>query len=170
MEPNSSSPIDTSPHRMSRKQVLRAVILLSDIIGALGHGRHTFTCAASRPTQGPLVSLDLALGDDGIGLITKELSLLVYALAAAFRPGCSVGLVVRSHHQEDERDVLRGWVVAGGRVRPLTAEQIERAYSTDLLTGEPLPPDPDTIFRPGIPLSLPGEAKRKDADDTPQDG
>lgn len=164
MPSNPPQPVDAPLDDTFESRIVRAVVLLSDVTAALGPGRHTITCSATRTGQALTVSMGLQVVENGIS--NPELAVpLVTVLTEGFQPGCAIGLVVRSHRQEGGRDVLRGWVINGSRLRPLAAEQIQRAYSTDLLTGETLPTDPDTVFRPGIPLPPRDSQGREDDDD-----
>lgn len=150
-----------------KDRIDRAVTVIAQLTAALGPGRHTITCTSNQPEHHLSVAMDLLINDEGVRLIPSQLPALTIAFALAFLPGHSIGIVSRSHHHEDDLDVVRGWSFTRGWPNPLTAEQVHHAYTTDLLTGASLPDDPHTLYRPGLPLPTPDDRRQEgDGDDT----
>lgn len=156
MTPNVPDSSDTPLDGTFKDRIIRAVTLLSDLTVALGPGRHTVTCSATRVGESVSLSTELLTDENGVDNL-EVIPALALALAEGFQPDCSSGLVVCTHHHDGGRDILRGWVTTDAGLRPLTAKEMEHAYSTDPFTGLPVPPDPETVFHDGFPLRDPDD-------------
>lgn len=166
MNPYTPPAVDELLDDSFTERIDQAVTMLAQLIRALGTGRHTITCVSTQPEHDLRVRLDLLTDQHGTRYIRNQLPALTIAFALAFLPGHSIGIVSRSHDREDGLDVVRGWAITDGWPDPLTAGQVHHAFTTDVLTGDPLPDDPRTLYAPGIPLpTLDDRTQESDGDD-----
>ena len=134
----------------------RAADLLVDLVDGLGCGVHHLV--ASMMAGGALLSARLHVECAGelVRISAEDARVFSAVLSAALAaPGGTGGVVARSC-PNGGRQVLRGWRVAGGSLRPLTEAEVFNAYCTDPGTGDPVPPEPDVRYAAGFPLR-PGE-------------
>lgn len=156
MTPNTPDSFDLPLDGTFKDRIVRAVTLLFALTAELGPGRHTVTCSATRAGESLSLTAELLADENGVDNL-EVIPTLALALAEGFQPDCSSGLVVRTHDRDGGRDILRGWVTTDAALRPLTAKEIEYAYSTDPFTGLPVPPDPQTVFHDGFSLRDPDD-------------
>ncbi|MFI5642957.1 hypothetical protein ACIA8H_36975 [Streptomyces goshikiensis] len=67
--------------------------------------------------------------------------------------GGPCGVVLRTNEEEGTSRVW-GWRLDGDFAAPLTADELRRVYSTDWLTGAPLPQEPGLHYDDAPHLSL----------------
>lgn len=133
----------------------RASDTLLRIIEAAGPGTHHLVCSLPAP-GGPLlaaVHVDAA-SDGGIHFAEADALVLCTVMAASSVTRSTGGLVLRTT-TDDGPDTVRGWSLREGRPEPLTEAEVFDAYCTDAATGEPVPPEPGVVYRPGLPLPPP---------------
>ncbi|WP_051754262.1 hypothetical protein [Streptomyces achromogenes] len=119
---------------------------LSLLNSVLGDGTHHMVASSSSPhgelTEGHQLTV---IGDTVIINQTEALRLCT-VLAAGMVRSAACGLVVRTF-APDGSESVRGWTVRNFWLRPLTANDIRRAYSVDPVTGVPMPPEPGVEYR-----------------------
>ncbi|MGK5500750.1 hypothetical protein [Streptomyces sp. URMC 125] len=127
---------------------------VADLLGAAGPGTHHLVCSVTG-TAGPLVAVLHAEAEPPAPPRTDPARELVFraVLAAGLAAGRPGGVVMRT--VRGGREEVRGWSLAGGRLRPLTEAEVFSAYCTDVETGEPVPPEPGLAYRAGFPLPRP---------------
>ncbi|MET9089420.1 hypothetical protein ABZX77_47480 [Streptomyces sp. NPDC004237] len=119
------------------------------LITAAGPGRHQITAAALPRSGRPITArARFTLIDDGTdaALYTDRSSAVAEAVVVAFL-GAGGSILLHSSTPTGEESV-RGWVIEGLTLRPLTADQVQRAYreasgtapAVTFLTAFPVPP------------------------------
>jgi hypothetical protein len=136
----------------------RAVRAMTGLLETAGSGRHHLVCsvtARESPAELPLTAVLHAEGDEegGLRLDEDEAMALATVLAAGIATDSPGGVVLRTGH--GGRDVVRGWQLCDGWLLPLSEAEVFTAYCTDPATGEPVPPEPDVDYRPGLDLPRP---------------
>lgn len=105
-------------------------------------------------------SIEMSTGveTDSNGNIAVEVPGAILSVMVAWRSGAMVTVISRSfdlgtvaYHAPNGYPIpyktLRAWLlVADESVKPLSVDEIRRAYSFDAVTGEPLELDPSEIF------------------------
>ncbi|MEV4441260.1 hypothetical protein AB0K09_20005 [Streptomyces sp. NPDC049577] len=138
-----------------RAAFARASKALRRMIEAVGPGTHHLVCSIPGDGATPLVAvLHATAGGDG-RLQLEEAAALVFCtvLAAGIATGRPGGVVLRTT-RPGQSDTVRGWSLKGADLRPLTDAEVFDAYCTDAATGEPVPPEPDVEYQPGLRLDL----------------
>ncbi|MFE1444665.1 hypothetical protein [Streptomyces sp. NPDC058739] len=119
---------------------------LSLVNVVLGAGQHHMVASASAPHGDLVAGQDLTVIDDAL-IVSETESLRVCAVIAAGMSGRATGgLVVRTFGL-DGAEFVRGWIVRGLWLRPLTPQEIREAYSVNPETGEPVAPEPGVEYR-----------------------
>lgn len=132
----------------------RATRALRRIIEAVGRGRHHLVCTVPGPGRCPLVGV-LDVDADACGTVALgEADALVFCTVVAAgltveRPGA---IVLRT--LAGGAETVCGWGMTDGGLRPLTEGEVFAAYCTDIVTGEPVPPEHGVVYTeaPGIDL------------------
>lgn len=130
---------------------------LRALLERAGPGEHHLVCSSSVHGT-PLVAAVHTEARDGAARLPEEdAELFRTVLAAGAVTGGGGGTVLRSRAEPHGRETVRGWSLADGRLRPLSAAQVFDAYCTDHRTGEPVAPEPGVDYEAGYPLTDPSE-------------
>ncbi|WP_256107468.1 hypothetical protein [Streptomyces sp. ODS05-4] len=136
----------------------RAGRLLALLLDAAGPGSHHLVCSV--PADEQLIAALTAEHPAGSPAARApaahdpaEAARFTTVLAAGIALGVPGGLVLRTH-TPDAPDRVHGWRLEAGALHPLTAAEVFNAYCTDAETGEPIPPESHTDYRPGFPVVL----------------
>ncbi|MEV5776633.1 hypothetical protein AB0L49_36265 [Streptomyces antimycoticus] len=135
-----------------------AALAFEALLSALGPGRHHLLISAHTALGSSATASVVVEGAPG-GLVRteKEGSLMFcYTLAqasAAF--DCAVVFARTVAPDGGGKSVVQGWVLTGGWPRAMPAAKVFDAYCTDLATGDPLPPEPETEYVAGAPVTRP---------------
>jgi hypothetical protein len=89
-----------------------------------------------------------------VDLEEAEALIFCTVLAVGIATDSSGGVVMRTSTGSDT-DQVRGWSLHNSWLHPLTEAEVFNAYCTDAETGEPVPPEPGVVHRPGTPLPPP---------------
>lgn|GEM_PF-1974756 len=138
------------------------LLRLVEALHTAGEGPHHLVCsvpAGPDRTEPPLTaSVHLACGPDHEPeLADSDTLVLCTLLAVCAVHGSRGGLVARTFHAGSRTPTatVRGWELRAGEPVPLTEAEVFDAYCTDPRTGEPVPPEPDVRYAPGLPLPPP---------------
>ncbi|MFD5574315.1 hypothetical protein [Streptomyces cadmiisoli] len=112
----------------------------------LGDGTHHMVASATTPVGEVTERQDVTLTGEAVILNEVAAMRVCAAIATAMLECARGGLVVRSF-APDGSESVRGWAVQNGWLRPLTAQDIQAAYSYDAGTGTPLEPEPGVDYR-----------------------
>ncbi len=129
------------------------------LLGALGLGHHHLLISAHTALGSSATASVVVEGAPG-GLVRAEREgslMFCYTLAqasAAF--GCAV-VFARTVAPDGDGSVVQGWRLTDGWPRAMSAAEVFDAYCTDLATGEPLPPEPETEYLAGAPVTRPAD-------------
>ncbi|WP_369228412.1 hypothetical protein AB5J52_48035 (plasmid) [Streptomyces sp. R39] len=141
--------MDTNHPRWAREQAVPAVAhaahIVAYLMAAAGPGKHRITTAAHSGSGGPVTArtlfevadASLSADPDGITAVAKTL------VIASLGTGGSILLTTTTPTGEE---TVRGWLIEGLAVRPLTAAQVHRAYH------EASGPAPDVTFLTAFPV------------------
>ncbi|MDI5964055.1 hypothetical protein [Streptantibioticus silvisoli] len=138
----------------------RARSAVGGLLHGLGTGTHHLVCNVIDETGPLLAKLHAVRSDGGSDHRLSEEDVLAFTIhvAAGLRTGGIAGVVARTTAAEGETsEVVRGWTIREGRLRPLTAAQVFAAYCTDPETGEPIPPEHGVEYVAGFPVTLPDQ-------------
>ncbi|MDT3396735.1 hypothetical protein RKE29_08790 [Streptomyces sp. B1866] len=133
----------------------RASAALRALLAAAGPGAHHVVCSV--PEGGtPMVGVLHAevLPDGALRLAESDAVVLCTVLACGIASDGPGGIVLRTI-AAGRPDTVRGWSLRDGWPRPLTEAEVFAAYCTDADTGEPIPPEPGVVYRPGLPVPEP---------------
>ncbi|WP_414169858.1 hypothetical protein ACMATS_32035 [Streptoverticillium reticulum] len=134
---------------------VRATRALRRIVEAFGWGRHHhLVCTVPGPGGVPLVGV-LDVDVDACGTVELgEADALVFCtvVAAGLTVERSGAIVVRTLAHGAE--TVCGWGMADGTLRPLTEGEVFAAYCTDIVTGEPVPPEHGVEYREAPEIDL----------------
>ncbi|MFC0601291.1 hypothetical protein [Streptomyces palmae] len=137
----------------------RAALLLRELLAAAGPGRHHLVCSVPAP-RALIAALraEVPPAVDGKAaeplLVEADALLFSAVLAAGIVTAGPAGVVLRTE-AEGLPETVRGWVLEGDWLRPLTEAEVFAAYCTDIRTGEPVPPEHGVAYRAGFPLARP---------------
>ncbi|WP_052848903.1 hypothetical protein [Streptomyces avicenniae] len=140
---------------LARCAFQRAATLLTGVLERTGPGGHHLV-ASLLTGAGPFTAaLRAEVGSDGgVRLADADALVLCTVLAAGLATDDPGGLVLRSTPADGggAPEQVCGWSLRGGRLHALTEGEVFAAYCTDALTGDPVPPEPDVVYRaaPGI--------------------
>lgn len=140
----------------------RAVTALSRLLAVLGTGRQHIVCSLGVPR---VAAAQVEVVPFGTGMILHHAPARTWELAAllaqAFSDPCGPdgGLIVRTSATSDTPQRVRGWRVHDGWLAPLTAAEVFSAYCTDPLTGDPLSPESNVDYCPGLSIPTPEEIR-----------
>ncbi|MFD4604326.1 hypothetical protein ACFWPQ_40715 [Streptomyces sp. NPDC058464] len=123
------------------------------VVNLLEDGTHHMVGCANTPDRTLTEGHELTVFGEIVTLDQDEALRLTVVLAAALVE-CSTGALVVRTFAPDGSEWVRGWTVRNRWLRPLTAQEIQRAYSTDP-TGTPLPPEPGLEYRQAERVSRP---------------
>ncbi|MEU7169660.1 hypothetical protein AB0A70_34245 [Streptomyces morookaense] len=134
----------------------RATRALRRIVEAFGgwSRHHHLVCTVPRPGGVPLVGV-LDIDVDACGTVeVGEADALVFCtvVAAGLTVEHSGAIVLRTLTGATE--TVCGWGMADGALRPLTEGEVFAAYCTDIVTGEPVPPEQGVVYREAPEIDL----------------
>ncbi|MFR9725090.1 hypothetical protein ACL02R_17250 [Streptomyces sp. MS19] len=136
----------------------RAASLLTRVLERTGPGAHHMV-ASLLTGAGPLTAALRAdtAAEGGIRLAEADALVLCTVLAAGLATEDPGGLVLRSSPGETGEwpEQVCGWSLRGGRLHALTEGEVFTAYCTDALTGEPVAPEPDVVYRAAPAIARP---------------
>ncbi|MBD0739998.1 hypothetical protein [Streptomyces sp. CBMA29] len=134
----------------------RASDTLLRLIETVGPGTHHVVCSLPAD-DGPLLAAVHvhADTDDTIELAENDALVLCTVMAASTATGRTGGVVLRTTHDDERPDTVRGWSLRDGHLHPLTEAEVFNAYCTDAATGDPVPPEHGVVYRAGLPLPPP---------------
>ncbi|MEU9412267.1 hypothetical protein AB0E08_42145 [Streptomyces sp. NPDC048281] len=115
------------------------------VVNLLEDGTHHMVACANTPDRTLVEEHELTAIGDVVTLDQSEALRLTVVLAAAMVEVSTGALVVRTFAPNGS-EWVRGWAVRNRWLRPLTAQEIQQAYSTDP-TDAPLPPEPELEYR-----------------------
>ncbi|MGP3981845.1 hypothetical protein [Streptomyces sp. KR80] len=135
----------------------RGARALTRLLEAVGSGIHHVVCSVPVEGGSLIAAVHAECGDDGlVHLLESEAVAFCTVVAAGIVTESRGGIVTRSSDPSEKgTDVVRGWALREGWLRPLTEAEVFSAYCTDADTGEPVPPEPGVDYRPGIELPPP---------------
>ena len=135
----------------------RARVAVGGLLHGLGPGSHHLVCSVTDQAERLTAILHVTCADDGAPQVSQDDALaFTVHVAAGLRTGGTAGIVARTYPREAaSQDVLRGWAVGEGWLRPLTEAQVFAAYCTDAATGEPIPPEHGVEYTAAYPVALP---------------
>ncbi|MFJ5217397.1 hypothetical protein ACIP98_22065 [Streptomyces sp. NPDC088354] len=149
---------------LARTSFDRASQALTRLLDAAGPGSHHVVCSVPTEDTTLLAAMHARCDDHGmVHLAEAEALVCCTVLAAGLATDSPGGLVVRSTAPSSGRggpgagppDEVRGWTLRDGWLSPLSEAEVFNAYCTDAETGEPVPPEPGVVHRPGFPLPPP---------------
>lgn len=130
--------------------------MFTSVLKAAGTGNHHLVCSVSTEPATLLAALLTDTSADGLVHVAEtDVLLLCTVLAAGIVTDSPAGVVLRTTTGTDGPDEVRGWSLHDGRLHPLTEAEVFNAYCTDARTGEPVPPEPGVVYRPGTELPPP---------------
>ncbi|WP_368396925.1 hypothetical protein [Streptomyces sclerotialus] len=134
----------------------RATQAMLRLLEALGPGRHHLVCSVPSGDGGPLLAaVSVTAQQDGrLHLAEADALTFCTVLAAGIAVRVPGGVVTRTLDDE-HGDEVRGWSLRDDWLTALTAAEVFSAYCTDARTGDPVPPEPDVDYLPGIALPAP---------------
>ncbi|MDI5969869.1 hypothetical protein POF50_011065 [Streptomyces sp. SL13] len=135
----------------------RARTAVGELLRGLGTGTHHLVCSVAHEAERLVAVLHVACTDEGVTRVPEDDRLpFTVHVAAGLRSGGVAGIVARtSATQNEANEVVRGWTISEGWVRPLTEAQVFAAYCTDADTGEPIPPEHRVEYAAGFPVAGP---------------
>jgi hypothetical protein len=140
---------------IARASFDRASHALMKLIEAAGPGAHHLVCSIPAADAPLLAALHARCDDRGnVHLVEAEALVCCTVLAAGLASDSPGGVVLRTSTPGGHEEV-RGWSLHDGWLHPLTEAEVFNAYCTDAESGEPVPPEPGVIYRPGTPLPPP---------------
>ncbi|MFH8986149.1 hypothetical protein [Streptomyces varsoviensis] len=136
----------------------RASHALRLLLETVGHGEHHLVCSIPAD-DAPLIAVLHTRPRPGAEPDVDSTQALVFStvLAAGLATGRRGGVVLRTT-TPDGHDRVRGWVLHGDWLRPLSEAEIFAAYCTDADTGEPVPPEHGVEYLAAPDLVRPPEA------------
>ncbi len=135
----------------------RARAAVAELLHGLGNGKHHLMCIVADETE-PLVARFHAMrSNDGVPLVSEDDALaFTVHVAAALRSGGATGISARTTDAGGEAgEVVRGWTISEGWLRPLSAAEVFSAHCTNPVTGDPIPPEHRVEYLAGFPVALP---------------
>ncbi|MYX39193.1 MULTISPECIES: hypothetical protein [Streptomycetaceae] len=146
---------------LARTSFDRASQALMRLLEAAGPGHHHLVCSVPAEGTTLLAAMHARCDEQGmVHLAEAEALVCCTVLAAGFAEDSPGGLVLRSGAgagapPPDRPDEVRGWTLRDGWLQPLTEAQVFNAYCTDAESGDPVPPEPGVVHRPGFVLPPP---------------
>ncbi|WP_415948625.1 hypothetical protein [Streptomyces sp. KLOTTS4A1] len=126
---------------IGRAAFAHAALLLDRVLDTTTPGSHHLVCSTPLPVHDLTAALHAGRDPDGrIEADEQEALEFVSVLAVAVATRSAGGLVLRSS-TTGRPDRVQGWRLRGEALVPLTAAEVFDAYCTDVLSGEPLPPE-----------------------------
>lgn len=137
----------------------RASDTLLRLLEAVGPGSHHIVCSLPI-NDGPLLAaVHIEASADGTLCLEEDDALvLCTVMAVSTATGRAGGVVLRTTHDDEQPETVRGWSLRDGTLHPLSEAEVFNAYCTEPITGDPLPPEPGVAHRAGIPLPPPAAA------------
>lgn len=143
---------------------------VSLVNGVLGDGTHHMVASASTP-HGALIEVqELTVAGDSLAINEAVSVRLCAVIAAAMTKHGTGGLVIRTF-APDGSESVRGWRIRGLWLRPLTAQEIQQAYTVNHVTGAQLEAEPGVEYRQAERVPRPNQARTSgaSASTAPQD-
>jgi hypothetical protein len=126
------------------------------LIETVGPGTHHIVCSLPGGDGPLLTAVHVRAEPDGmIHLAENDALVLCTVMAASTATGRAGGVVLRTTHDDQRPDTVRGWSLRDGHLHPLTEAEVFNAYCTDAVTGDPVPPEHGVAYRAGLPLPPP---------------
>ncbi|MGW3245605.1 hypothetical protein [Streptomyces sp. NPDC001070] len=146
---------------LARTSFDRASQALMRLLEAAGPGHHHLVCSVPAEGTTLLAAMRARCDDRGmVHLVEAEALVCCTVLAAGIAEDSTGGVVLRSgtgtgQPPPGRPDEVRGWTLRDGWLQPLTEAQVFNAYCTDAESGDPVPPEPGVVHRPGFVLPPP---------------
>ncbi|WUH90392.1 hypothetical protein OG900_09940 [Streptomyces sp. NBC_00433] len=129
------------------------------LLEAVGPGSHHIVCSLPSGDGPLLAAVHVQTDTDGtLCLDDDDALVLCTVMAAGTATGRAGGVVLRTTHDDERPEVVRGWSLRDGTLHPLSESEVFNAYCTDPITGDRVPPEPGVSYRAGIPLPPPAAA------------
>ncbi|MCS0639576.1 hypothetical protein NX801_28865 [Streptomyces sp. LP05-1] len=127
--------------------------LLTRLLDAAGPGTHHLVCSVPARGESLVATLRTDRGPAGPAHFdSSEGAEFVTVLATGVALDSPGGLVLRTS-EPGAPDHVHGWRLERGRLAPLAAAEVFNAYCTDVLTGEPVPPEAGVEHLAGFDLA-----------------
>ncbi|MET7764594.1 hypothetical protein [Streptomyces sp. NPDC005336] len=140
---------------IGRAALDRASAALRAVLEAAGPGAHHLVCSVPAGATSLVAVLRAkATAERPPRLDASAAQVFRTVLACGIAHQSPGGIVLRTL-APGVPDVVRGWALLGGWLRPLSEAEVFTAYCTDAETGEPIPPEHGVEYRAGIPLARP---------------
>lgn len=146
---------------LARMSFDRASQALMRLFEAAGPGHHHLVCSVPADGTTLLAAMHARCDEQGmVHLVEAEALVCCTVLAAGIAEDSGGGVVLRSgtgagQPPKDRPDEVRGWTLSDGWLHPLTEAEVFNAYCTDAESGDPVPPEPGVVHRPGFVLPPP---------------
>lgn len=124
-----------------------------------GEGRHLLTVRCHGPEDGEQLTAAAELGIVAGRLVEggREVEAFCVTVAAGVAGGGAGGLLLHGDPAAPGGQAVRGWALADGRLRPMSAHEVFDALTDDVARGLPFPPG--AVPLPGFALpAFPAEA------------
>ncbi|MEU4898579.1 hypothetical protein AB0B12_39350 [Streptomyces sp. NPDC044780] len=135
------------------------VLAFEALLSALGPGHHHLLTSAHTPEGGSVATASVTVesAPDGRIRTEKEGALMFCHVLAQASLAFECGVVFARSVTPDGggKVVVQGWVLTDGWPRSMSAAEVFNAYCTELATGDPVPPEPDTEYLAGAPVAPP---------------
>ncbi|MDN3059370.1 hypothetical protein PH213_33520 [Streptomyces sp. SRF1] len=135
------------------------VLAFEALLGALGPGHHHLLISAHTPEGGSVATASVTVesAPDGHVRAEREGALMFCHVLAQASLAFERGAVFARSVTPDGggKAVVQGWALIDGWPRSMSAAEVFNAYCTDLATGDPLPPEPDTEYLAGATVAPP---------------
>ncbi|GGX93825.1 hypothetical protein [Streptomyces fructofermentans] len=125
------------------------------LLDALGPGHHHLLCSAYTPLgsfASASTTIECTPDQDHVDADYEGWLMFCHLLAQTSIAFRGATIFTRTY-TTTSTSVLRGWSVTNGWPHPMTANDVYTAYCIDPATGEPTPPEPDTDYQAGTPLT-----------------
>ncbi|KAB2346398.1 hypothetical protein [Actinomadura rudentiformis] len=132
------------PNDPAREATARATAILLALIRGVGLGVHRLTCVMDAGPEQLSIQADFEKSAHQVLSYGPPLGIFTTILAAAYALGESAAVTIRT--EGDGSETVRGWLLNGGRLEPLSAMEVRSAYSAHT------PGSPTTRYEPGFSL------------------
>ncbi|WP_395293490.1 hypothetical protein ACF9IK_07705 [Kitasatospora hibisci] len=135
-----------------------------------GEGRHLFTLRCHGPEHGEelTAAADVRVADGRPLGAGRDVEAFCVTLAAGAAAGGAGALLLHGDPDAPGGQVIRGWALARGRLRPMTAQEVFDALADDV--GRGLPHPPGAVPLPGFALPDPPPVRSPRSDRGPASG
>ncbi|MFJ9604945.1 hypothetical protein ACIRS1_01150 [Kitasatospora sp. NPDC101176] len=125
-----------------------------------GEGGHLLTLRCHGPEDGEQLTsaVDLRVRAGSLRPEGRDTEAFCVTLAAGVAGGGTGALLLHGDPAAPGGALVRGWALAGGRLRPMTVHEVFDELADDAARGLPFPPG--VVPRPGFPVpGFPGEGE-----------